>query len=208
MTDAAVTGAAVADAAVAGRDGRGGIRSVRIIPNGRQMTDSTKPQGSDGEEIVIRPATTQDTATFLDLVDALADYESLDRPTAEARERLVRDGFGDASRFQPWLAEIDGAPVAYAITFETYSSFLALPTLYLEDLFVVPEARGRGVGKAFFRRLAAEAVARGCGRMEWVVLDWNESAIGFYERIPARRLREWYAYRLTAPELERIAEAG
>jgi GNAT superfamily N-acetyltransferase len=158
------------------------------------------------ERVVVRPATTEDTATFLDLVDALADYEELDRPTADARERLIRDGFRDGRRFQPWLAEIDGVAVAYAITFETYSSFLALPTLYLEDLFVVPDARALGVGKAIFRRLAAEAVARDCGRMEWVVLDWNELAIGFYDRLGARRLGEWYAYRLTAPELREIAE--
>jgi GNAT superfamily N-acetyltransferase len=156
----------------------------------------------------IRPAAAVDAEVFLSLVDALADYEKLDRPTAEARERLVRDGFGPAPRFQPYLAELDGRAVAYAITFETYSSFLALPTLYLEDIFVLPDARRHGVGSAMFRVLAGEAVRRGCGRMEWAVLDWNQLAIDFYEKLGASRMREWYTYRLTAEQLREIAAAA
>jgi GNAT superfamily N-acetyltransferase len=154
----------------------------------------------------IRPATAGDAELFLTLVDALADYEKLDRPTPEARQRLVRDGFGNQPRFQAYLAELDGRAVGYAITFETYSSFLALPTLYLEDLFVLPEARRHGVGSAVFRFLAAEAVRRGCGRMEWVVLDWNQLAIDFYERLGARRMSDWYTYRLAADQLREIAD--
>jgi GNAT superfamily N-acetyltransferase len=154
----------------------------------------------------IRPAAAADAETFLSLVDALADYEKLERPTAEARERLVRDGFGPDPRFQAYLAELDGRAVGYAITFETYSSFLALPTLYLEDIFVLPEARRHGVGSAMFRMLAREAVRRGCGRMEWAVLDWNQLAIDFYEKLGARRMQEWYTYRLTADQLRAIAE--
>jgi ABC-type dipeptide/oligopeptide/nickel transport system permease component len=106
-----------------------------------------------------------------------------------------------------WLAtHVTIINLGYAITFETYSSFLALPTLYLEDLFVIPEARGSGAGRAAFRHLAAEALRRGCGRMEWAVLDWNALAIGFYERLGAQRLSEWYTYRLTADQLRGIAE--
>ena len=157
------------------------------------------------DTIHVRNATRQDAPVFLDLIDALADYEKLDRPTPEARERLLRDGFGERPFFQPYIAELDGRPVAYAMTFLTYSSFLALPTLYLEDLFVLPEARGRGAGKALFRFLAAEAVRHGCGRMEWAVLDWNQPAIDFYERLGARRMREWYPYRLTRDQLDAIA---
>jgi GNAT superfamily N-acetyltransferase len=153
----------------------------------------------------IRPAAASDAETFLRLIDALADYEKLDRPTPEARERLLRDGFGPAPRFQAYLAETDGRAIAYAITFETYSSFLALPTLYLEDIFVLPEARRHGVGSAMFRMLAREAVRRGCGRMEWAVLDWNQLAIDFYEKLGARRMQEWYSYRLTADQLREIA---
>jgi GNAT superfamily N-acetyltransferase len=146
--------------------------------------------------ISIRTATAADADTLLELVDALADYEKLERPDQAARARLRRDGFGENPRFRAYLGEVDGEPVAYAITFHTYSSFLALPTLYLEDLFVLPDARGKGVGSALFRHLVQEAVREGCGRMEWVVLDWNRVAIDFYERQGARRLTEWYTYRL------------
>lgn len=155
--------------------------------------------------IHIRPATPGDANTFLALVDALADYEKLDRPSPEARQRLVADAFGPRQRIGVFLGEMDGVAVSYAIVLETYSSFLALPTLYLEDLFVVPDARRHGIGSTFFRFLAGEAVRRGCGRMEWVVLDWNELAIGFYEKLRARRLAEWYTYRLDAAQLREIA---
>ena len=155
--------------------------------------------------IRIRQATADDAPAFLRLVDALADYEKLDRPTPEARERLVRDGFGDSPRFTPYLVEVEGEPAGYAITLFTYSSFLALPTLFLEDLFLLPEARGVGAGRALFLHVAAEAVRQGCGRMEWVVLDWNQLAIDFYERLGARRLTEWYTYRLNADQLRQVA---
>ena len=160
------------------------------------------------EPITIRPATARDGETFLALVDALADYEKLDRPTPQARRRLLEDAFGERPRISVFLGELGGRPVAYAIVLETYSSFLALPTLYLEDLFVVPQARRSGVGRAFFRALAAEALRRGCGRMEWVVLDWNRLAIDFYDRLEARRLTEWYTYRLTAEQLRVLAAGG
>lgn len=147
--------------------------------------------------INIRPAGPADFDVLLRLIDALADYEKLQRPDEHARARLRRDGAGDAPLFRAYLGELDGSPVAYAITYRTYSSFLALPTLFLEDLFVLPDARGHGVGSALFRHVAGIAVDEGCGRMEWVVLDWNRVAIDFYERMGARRLDEWYTYRLT-----------
>src|ERR1041385_4307446 len=126
-----------------------------------------------GDPVHIRPARREDAEAILNLIDALADYEKLARPTAEARGRLVRDGFGQRRRFETFIAELDGRAVGYALVFETYSSFLALPTLYLEDLFVEPGSRGRGAGKALFEFCMAEADRRGCGRMEWAVLDWN-----------------------------------
>ena len=158
-------------------------------------------------DVVIRPAAPGDAERWLALVDALADYEKLDRTRPDARERLVLDAFGPPpNRIQVYLAEsAEGEALAYAITCETYSSFLARPTLYLEDLFVLPEARRMGIGRAYFRFLAAEALRRGCGRMEWVVLDWNELAIGFYEGLGARHMREWYTYRLTAEQLAETA---
>lgn len=156
----------------------------------------------------IRPASAGDGEAFLALVDALADYEKLPRPDAAARIRLLRDGFGPAPRFETLLARLDGQPVGYAFYFYTYSSFLARPTLWLEDVFVVPEARGRGVGLALLRRLGREAAARECGRMEWTVLDWNHSAIGFYERLGARPLHEWTTYRLEGGALAALGAGG
>lgn len=157
------------------------------------------------DAIRIRAATAADADAFLALVDALADYEKLDRPTPEARERIVRDAFGPEPRIRVHLAELEGRPVAYTITLDTYSSFLALPTLYLEDLFVLPEARRHGIGSAFFRFHAGEAARSGYGRMEWQVLDWNRLAIDFYEKLGARRMNDWFTYRLTAEQLREIA---
>jgi GNAT superfamily N-acetyltransferase len=152
--------------------------------------------------IRIRRAQKQDAAILLSLIDALAEYEKLPGPTPEARERLIRDGFGEKPRFEAFLAELDGKPAGYALFFETYSSFIATPTLYLEDLFVIPEARGKGVGKALAEFCIREAVNRGCGRMEWMVLDWNKPAIEFYRHYGAHYVREWCLFRLTAEQLQ------
>jgi GNAT superfamily N-acetyltransferase len=156
----------------------------------------------------VRPAGRADADALLTLIDALADYEKLARPDEAARGRLIRDAFESAAPpITIYLAESPehpGAPVGYAIVLETYSSFLARPTLYLEDLFVLPEARRMGAGSALFRYCAAEAVRRGCGRMEWVCLDWNELAIGFYEQQGATHLDDWRTYRLDAEALERF----
>jgi GNAT superfamily N-acetyltransferase len=146
---------------------------------------------------VVRRAVESDAQALLSLVDALADYEKLERPSADARERLVRDMFGPKRRIDGLLAFMDGYPVGYAIILETYSSFLALPTLYLEDLFVLPEYRGRKAGLALFEEVRAEAHRRGCGRIEWTVLDWNQLAIDFYNRIGGQHLKEWQLYRIT-----------
>jgi GNAT superfamily N-acetyltransferase len=138
-------------------------------------------------------------------VQALADYESLEPPDPGAQERLARDALVDPPRFRTLLAELNGRAVAYAITFDTYSTFLALPTLYLEDLFVLPDAWGHGVGGALFRACADEARRRGCGRMEWQVLAWNDLAIGFYEHLGALPLHaDWRGYRLDAAQLDRF----
>jgi GNAT superfamily N-acetyltransferase len=158
--------------------------------------------------VTLRRAERADAPALLTLVDALADYERLDRPDSAARERLVADGFGSHPRFEVLLAFLDGAPVGYALFFETYSSFLARPTLYLEDLFVIPAARGRGAGHVLFRAVAQEALRRECGRMEWAVLTWNELAIGFYQRLGAAALEQWQTFRLTGESLRNVAESG
>jgi GNAT superfamily N-acetyltransferase len=129
------------------------------------------------------------------LIDALADYEKLERPSSAARERLQKDLF-EHNRVQAWLAWVDNKAVGYTIVCETYSSFLALPTLYLEDLFVLPDHRGQGIGARLFDAMVEEGKRRGCGRMEWSVLDWNQLAIDFYERRGGERKKEWLLYRL------------
>jgi GNAT superfamily N-acetyltransferase len=152
----------------------------------------------------VRKVRRGDEKTFLSLVDALADYEKLKRPSGQARRRLIRDGFGKPKRFGAYLAFLGSKAVGYAIIFETYSSFLALPTLYLEDIFISPEYRSQGIGWKLFRTCVEEARRRGCGRMEWVVLDWNNTAIRFYKKIGARRLTEWLTFRLDRNSIRSI----
>ncbi len=155
-------------------------------------------------QIAIRQVREADAGVFLALIDALADYELLARPDAEARQRLIRDGFGERPRYEAFLAFVDGRPAGYAIIYETYSSFLALPTLYLEDIFVLPECRGRKAGLALFLHCARLARDRGCGRMDWTVLHWNELAMDFYRRLGAEHLHEWHLYRLTRTQIEAL----
>jgi GNAT superfamily N-acetyltransferase len=154
----------------------------------------------------IRPLTSRDIPTFLDLVQGLADYESLPGPDAKARERMTRDALADPPPFHVLLAEQDGRVVGYSLFFFTYSTFVARPSLYVEDIFVVPSERGNGAGHAFMRELAREAVRHGCGRMEWSALDWNKPAIAFYERLGARQMSEWRLFRMTMDEFTKVAE--
>lgn len=142
---------------------------------------------------VVRRATEGDAETILMLVDALAGYEKLAPPDAEAKKRLIADMNG---RYDAYLCEHEGKPAGYAFVFETYSSFQARPILYLEDLFVLPGLRGKGVGYALFIAMIEEGKRRGCCRMEWSVLDWNQLAIDFYRRLGATYKKEWHLYRL------------
>jgi GNAT superfamily N-acetyltransferase len=151
--------------------------------------------------VLVRPVAAGDTARLLELIDGLADYEKLPRPDAAARQRLAADATADPPRFFALLAEVDGLAVGYAIYFLTYSTFLARPTLYLEDIFVLPAWRGRGAGIGLFRECARRAVALGCGRMEWQVLNWNTPSIQFYERLGARHQASWLPFRLDAEAL-------
>jgi GNAT superfamily N-acetyltransferase len=154
--------------------------------------------------ILVRPATVADAEAWLSLIDALADYEKLARPDAEARQRLLIDAFGERPRTEVYLAEAESRVVGYAITLFTYSSFLALPTLYLEDLFVLESYRGCGAGYRLFAHCVEEAHRRGCGRMEWQVLDWNRPAIEFYEKLGARQMKEWLPYRMVREDMEAL----
>lgn len=143
---------------------------------------------------------------MLRLIDALADYEHLPRPDAEARARFVQHAFGREPLVRALLAENEGRAVGYAIYFYTYSTFLAKPTLYLEDIFVLPEARKHGCASALMRHLAGIALDAGCGRFEWQVLDWNALARRFYEELGAQQLKEWLPYRLTREDMVRLVE--
>jgi GNAT superfamily N-acetyltransferase len=153
----------------------------------------------------IRPGTRRDVGTILGLIRGLAEYERLASEVEATTGRLRRHGFGRRPYFETLICRRDGEPVGFALYFFTYSTFLARPSLYLEDLFVVPEERGAGAGQAILATLARIALRRGCGRMEWAVLDWNRPAIGFYERLGARLRREWILTRLTGAPLRRLA---
>lgn len=154
--------------------------------------------------ITIRKAAPPDAETLLLLITKLAEYEKVPPPDPEAEKRLVRDLFSTPPRIQAFLADFKGATAGYALFFETYSSFLALPTLYLEDIFVLPDYRSRKVGAELFLAAVREAVARGCGRMEWTVLEWNRLALDFYEKMGARHMKEWQLHRLSRTGMERL----
>lgn len=152
----------------------------------------------------IRKASVKDSGTFLDLLVGLANFEHLEPPDEAARRRILEDIFRK-KRANLFLATLGRKVVGYALYFFAYSSFLARPTLYLEDIFVIESYRGKGVGLALFLACGKEAAKQKCGRMEWSVLTWNSRAIEFYERLGAKRLDEWYVYRLSPEALARLA---
>ncbi|MES2766518.1 MAG: GNAT family N-acetyltransferase [Bacteroidota bacterium] len=156
--------------------------------------------------IEIERVTPETFDTFFDLITALADFEKLPPPDEAARERLKADAFKNPTRFEAYLAFKDNTPAAYCIIFETYSSFLAKPTLYLEDIFVLPEFRGQKIALEIMKFLADKALQCGYGRMEWQVLDWNQDAINFYEKLGAKRMKEWFSYRITEEELRHVVQ--
>jgi len=147
-------------------------------------------------EISIRRAAAADAPAVVELIEALADYEYLDPPDAAASTRLAAEMASAKPRFDAFLAEYDGSPAGFALVFETYSSFLARPKLYIEDLFVLSECRGRGVGRALFEAMVEEGKKRGCSLLEWTALDWNTPAHEFYKKMGGRLLKAWQVYRL------------
>jgi GNAT superfamily N-acetyltransferase len=155
--------------------------------------------------LAIRRGTERDVAVILHLIRGLAEYERLAHEVEATAARVRAHGFGRRRYFETLICRRGGRPVGFALYFFTYSTFLARPTLYLEDLFVLPTERGVGAGRALLRALARIAVRRGCGRLEWAVLDWNRPAIGFYKRLGARLRREWILTRLTGAPLRRLA---
>ena len=156
--------------------------------------------------IEIRPATPADVALILALIKELAEYERLSHEVVATESQISATLFGERPVCEVLIASLDGTPVGFALFFPNYSTFLGRPGLYLEDLFVRPEVRGKGYGRALLVRLAQIAQERGCGRMEWAVLDWNEPAIQFYRKLGATPMEEWTVFRLTSDGIAAMAK--
>lgn len=156
----------------------------------------------------IRPATPSDCTLMLELVRELATYERAPEQVVATAQDFLRDGFGEAPRFRAAIAEWEGAPAGFVLYFYNWSTWIGRPGLYLEDLFVRPPFRGRGIGKALLVHLAQVAVREGCGRFQWQVLDWNEPALRFYESLGARRHSDWLTMRVEGEALRKLAGGG
>ncbi len=156
------------------------------------------------ENILIRTTTPDDVTILFQLIQALAEYEKLAHTVTGNAEKLKSHLFGDRTYAEAILAEYNSISVGFALFFPNYSTFLTQPGIYLEDIFVLPEYRGKGIGKALINYIAKLAVERGCGRMEWTVLDWNEPAINFYQKIGADVLPDWRICRVTGDSLKTL----
>jgi GNAT superfamily N-acetyltransferase len=156
----------------------------------------------------LRSATREDVPLILQLVRELASYERAPDAVVATEADYLRDGFGQRPRFQVLLAEWDGEPAGFALFFFTFSTWVGKPGLWLEDLFVRPGLRRRGIGKALMLELARTAVREGCGRFEWNVLDWNRPSIDFYRSLGARVMGEWVGCRVDGDGLHALAARG
>jgi GNAT superfamily N-acetyltransferase len=156
----------------------------------------------------IRRGTRRDAATIVRLIRGLAEYEKLSHEAKATVTDIRRDGFGRRRYFETLICFRGREPIGFALYFFTYSTFVGRPSIWLEDLFVVPEARGVGAGRALLTELARIAVRRGCGRLEWTVLDWNTPSIRFYESLGAKLRKDWILTRLTGEPLRRLGSAG
>src|SRR5215472_13377244 len=155
--------------------------------------------------LTIRNATAADVSLILEFIRGLAEYERAPQEAVATEADLLRDGFGPVPRFRVVIAEWQGQPAAFAFFFFNYSTWKGRPGLYLEDLFVRPEYRGRGIGRALLVHLAKVAVEENCGRFDWQVLDWNTPAIDFYKSLGAKLLKEWQTMRVEDEALKRLA---
>jgi GNAT superfamily N-acetyltransferase len=162
----------------------------------------------DQPAFTLRAAERRDLPAIVGLIGELAEFERLTQQMKATPESLAPHLFGERPVAESVVAEVEGRVVAFALFFTNFSTFLARPGLYLEDLYVQPAQRGSGIGRALLRHLAALAAARGCGRFEWSVLDWNANAIRFYESMGATVMPDWRICRLTGPALDRLAGGG
>jgi GNAT superfamily N-acetyltransferase len=158
------------------------------------------------EGLRIERATPRDVPLILRLIKALAEYERMTDDVVATEDGLRETLFGARPSAEVVLAYAGNEPAGFALFFQNYSTFLGKPGLYLEDLFIVPEYRGHGYGKALLMHLATLAVERGCGRFEWSVLDWNEPAIGFYKKLGAQPMHDWTIFRVTGDALQNLAK--
>ena len=156
---------------------------------------------------MIRPATPADVPVILDFIQQLAAYENLSHACVAAPADLAETLFGPRPYAETLIAEVDGRPVGLALFFHNYSTFRARPGIYLEDLFVLPDHRGQGHGKALLQALAQLAVERGCARLEWSVLDWNTPSIDFYKALGAEPQSDWTTFRLTGEALLQLSSS-
>jgi len=156
-------------------------------------------------DLNIRTATETDVPLILQFIRWLAEYEKLPHLVVATEDVLRTTLFGHPRFAEVLIGEVAGEPVAFALFFHNFSTFIGRPGIYLEDLYVKPDMRGRGYGKALLARLASIAKTRNCGRLEWAVLNWNESAIRFYESLGARPMSEWTVYRVTGEALDKLA---
>jgi GNAT superfamily N-acetyltransferase len=154
----------------------------------------------------IRSAQRDDIALILGFIHELAEYEKLSEQVVADPEQMTEHLFGTRPFAEVLIGEVDGAAAGFALFFHNYSTFLGKPGIYLEDLYVRACARGTGLGTALLGKLASLAIERGCGRLEWSVLDWNEPAIGFYQRLGAEPLDDWTVFRLTGPALHDLSQ--
>jgi GNAT superfamily N-acetyltransferase len=156
----------------------------------------------------IRRADASDVGVILKFIRALAEYEHLEQSMVATEQDLLRDGFGAEPKFRCVIAEWNQAPVGFALYFYNYSTFQGRPGIFLEDLFVNPEFRGKGIGKALLLHLAQLAVGENCGRYVWQVLDWNQPSIEFYQSLGAKLMGEWLTMRVEGAALETMAAQG
>lgn len=154
----------------------------------------------------IRSASPEDAELIVHFIKELAIYEKEPHKAVATQEDILRDGFGEKPYFECLIAEWENKPVGFALYFYNYSTWRGMPGIYLEDLFVSPEARGKGAGKGLLKKLAQLALEKNCSLVQWQVLDWNQPSIDFYESLGAFHLKEWFTYRIEKDALKKLAE--
>jgi GNAT superfamily N-acetyltransferase len=169
--------------------------------------EKKQPSPPANNEIRLRMAEPEDVPLILEFIRGLAEYEQLSDQVEVTGEGLRESVFRD-KRAEVVICEYQGKPGGFALFFHNFSTFLGRPGIYIEDLFVKPELRGKGLGKTLLRYIASLAVERNCGRLEWACLNWNEPSIAFYQSQGARPLSEWTTYRVVGEGLEKLAQSG